>query len=288
MNTKTLAYILIAVVVVAAGGYYIYSRASQSQTKESTDNMKDDNYMSSAGENPLLNQDSQNANASNLEPVQTTPSADGAMMAEGSGGAGDNTMTETTTNKTGNCSAPVDKSVWKTEIDPVGKIVTLKVKGFGDIEIAFYDKDAPKTVQNFLRLVQSGYFDCLTFHRVAKGFVIQGGDPKGNGSGGESIYGAKFADELDKTTPSYKAGYVRGVVAMANSGPNTNGSQFFIMLDDLELPHNYTIFGKVSKGLDTVDKVAAVEITPQMGPNDGAPKTPVIIEKATINSLKSN
>ena len=125
----------------------------------------------------------------------------------------------------------------------------------GNIEIELYSQDAPKTVTNFATLSKRGYYNNLTFHRVEPGFVIQGGDPNGNGTGGTSIYGAKFADELNTNTASYKEGYKEGVVAMANSGPNTNGSQFFIMLEDNSLPHLYTIFGKVTKGMDVVKQI---------------------------------
>lgn len=134
-----------------------------------------------------------------------------------------------------------------------GQIVTDK----GTIAIEFYPNDAPKTVQNFATLAKRGYYNGLTFHRVEAGFVIQGGDPNGNGTGGTSIYGAKFEDELNPATASYKAGYLEGVVAMANAGPNTNGSQFFIMLaNNASLPKSYTIFGKVTAGLDVVKKIA--------------------------------
>ncbi len=127
----------------------------------------------------------------------------------------------------------------------------------GDIEIELYPQDSPKTVMNFATLSKREYYNNLTFHRVEPGFVIQGGDPNGNGTGGTSIYGAKFEDELNPNTPSYKEGYEEGVVAMANSGPNTNGSQFFIMLADNPLPHSYTIFGKVTKGMDVVKSIVA-------------------------------
>lgn len=160
--------------------------------------------------------------------------------------------------------------------------VEMNVKGFGKITVEFYDKDAPKTVENFLRLTNAGYYDCLTFHRVAKGFVIQGGDPTGTGSGGQSAFGGEFADEVNATSALYKNGYKKGVLAMANRGPNTNTSQFFIMLDDVQLPPAYTIFGKVIAGLDAVDKIGKVDITPQMGPTDGAPKTPVVMETVKI------
>lgn len=136
----------------------------------------------------------------------------------------------------------------------------------GDISIQFYPQDAPKTVTNFATLAKNGYYNTLTFHRVEPGFVIQGGDPNGNGTGGVSTYGNKFEDELNPKTESYKNGYKEGVVAMANAGPNTNGSQFFIMLADNPLPNAYTIFGKVTSGMEVVkkievgDKIESIEV----------------------------
>lgn len=117
----------------------------------------------------------------------------------------------------------------------------------GDIVFELFADTAPLTVSNFVYLTQGGYYNGLTFHRREEGFVIQGGDPSGNGTGGP---GYKFADELaDKYT------YQRGIVAMANAGPATNGSQFFIMLADVPLPKSYSIFGRVTSGLDVVDKI---------------------------------
>ncbi len=139
----------------------------------------------------------------------------------------------------------------------------------GDIELTFYPKDAPNTVKNFIKLAQQGFYDGVIFHRVIKGFMIQGGDPTGTGTGGP---GYKFADELNPVSPSYQAGYKKGVVAMANSGPNTNGSQFFIMLADYPLPNNYTIFGKVIKGQEVVDEIG----NEPTGSND-RPITPIKI-----------
>jgi cyclophilin family peptidyl-prolyl cis-trans isomerase len=113
--------------------------------------------------------------------------------------------------------------------------------------------------------------------------VIQGGDPTGTGTGGKSIYGKEFEDELNPSTPSFKAGYLHGVLAMANRGPNTNTSQFFIMLRDIpRMPKNYSIFGKVIKGLDVVDKIGEVEIVPAMGPSDGKPKVDVKMKSVVI------
>lgn len=181
------------------------------------------------------------------------------------------------------CSRVVDRAkMTASAVDYANKKVTLQVKGLGNIVIDLYDKDAPKTVENFVRLAGSGYFDCLTFHRIAKGFVIQGGDPTGTGSGGESAFGPTFADELNQNTESYKAGYLKGVVAMANRGPNTNSSQFFIMLGNADLPHAYTIFGRVTSGIEVVDKIGSMDIIPQLGPTDGKPKELVVIEKALV------
>ena len=156
------------------------------------------------------------------------------------------------------------------------KIAVLKTS-MGDIELAFFPEDAPKAVENFIRLAESGYYNGVTFHRVVKDFVIQGGDPTGTGAGGESVFGPTFEDELDPITPSYQRGYKKGVLAMANSGPNTNGSQFFILLKDNPLPHLYTIFGEVLSGQDVVDKIGLVEV----GLGD-KPLVDVVIEQVII------
>ena len=156
-------------------------------------------------------------------------------------------------------------------------IITIKTN-FGDIQFETYDADAPKTVANFLALANKGFYDGLTFHRVIDGFMIQGGNPNGNGAGGP---GYAFEDELNPNTESYKEGYKKGVVAMANAGPNTNGSQFFIMLQDYSLPHSYTIFGKVIKGQEVIDAIGKVST----GAND-KPLKPVIMEKITVAKQK--
>lgn len=154
---------------------------------------------------------------------------------------------------------------------------------FGEIEIQLFTNDAPKTTKNFIELSKRGYYNGVLFHRVALGFVIQGGDSTGTGAGGISIYGGRFEDELNPATSSYQEGYVRGTVAMANSGPNTNTSQFFIMLTDLpDMPKNYTIFGKVVKGMDVADVISYQEITPVMGPNDGKPVEPIKMDSVKI------
>ncbi|HRZ30556.1 MAG TPA: peptidylprolyl isomerase [Candidatus Paceibacterota bacterium] len=157
-------------------------------------------------------------------------------------------------------------------------LITLDTS-LGEIQFETYNDDAPNTVANFIKLANQKYYDGLIFHRVISGFMIQGGDPncvKGGpcGAGGP---GYQFADELNPATASYKAGYQKGVVAMANAGPNTNGSQFFIMLENYPLPNNYTIFGKVVKGQEIVDKIG------QVATNEAdRPTTDVVIKTATV------
>ena len=157
----------------------------------------------------------------------------------------------------------------------------------GKIQFETYDADAPKTVENFITLAQKGYYNGIIFHRVIKGFMIQGGDPfcapnsqNDKGACGSGGPGYKFADELNPATESYKTGYKKGIVAMANAGPNTNGSQFFIMLENYPLPNNYTIFGKVVSGQDVVDAIGGVTVGRGDRPND-----PVIIQKVATEKL---
>ena len=140
--------------------------------------------------------------------------------------------------------------------------VTLETSK-GTITLELDADSAPKTVTNFMALATSGYYNNLTFHRVIPGFMIQGGDPSGNGTGGKSVFGEMFEDEINPDSALYKTGYRAGVIAMANRGPNTNGSQFFIMETDYPLPPNYTIVGHVTKGQDIVTAIANV-------PRDGS------------------
>jgi cyclophilin family peptidyl-prolyl cis-trans isomerase len=149
----------------------------------------------------------------------------------------------------------------------------------GPIEIEFVSA-APKAVENFRLLAEHGYYDGLTFHRIVKGFMIQGGDPSGDGTGGESAWGGPFEDEIAVDSQLYRDGYRRGVLAMANAGPNTNGSQFFIMHADYPLPPNYVIFARVTKGLDVVDAIAETPVT--VGPS-GEPSQPT--EKQGITKV---
>lgn len=170
----------------------------------------------------------------------------------------------------------------------------------GNIKIKLFPEQAPKTVENFIKHSEDGYYDGLIFHRVIQDFMIQGGDPQGTGMGGESIYGQAFEDEF-----SNQLFNIRGALSMANSGPNTNGSQFFIvqnttvdpsLKEQMEkagypeeiikayekggtpwLDHKHTVFGQVVEGMDVVDSIAAVETAEQDKPVED-----VVIEKIEV------
>lgn len=155
------------------------------------------------------------------------------------------------------------------EAQPVVTHTAVIETSKGRIELELYGKDAPRTVANFVALAQQGFYNGLLVHRVRPDFVIQMGDQttrdsslRGRwGNGGRSSYdGKQFEDELNESTPSYQRGYVEGAVAMANRGPNTNSSQFFIMAEEKELEHKYTIFGRVTKGMDVVHAINQVKI----------------------------
>ncbi|MHB8579842.1 MAG: peptidylprolyl isomerase [Ignavibacteriaceae bacterium] len=162
-------------------------------------------------------------------------------------------------------------------VSPDSILVAVMKTNMGTIDLQLFPDVAPKAVKNFVELTNQGYYDSLTFHRVINNFMIQGGDPTGTGEGGKSIYGGLFEDEFNQ---GYKFDSA-GVLAMANAGPNTNGSQFFITLAATPwLNFHYTIFGKVITGMDVVHKIGKV---PTSTPND-KPINPVIIEKMTIET----
>ncbi len=148
--------------------------------------------------------------------------------------------------------------------------VTLKTS-MGDITVELDADKAPKTVTNFVMLSKVGYYNGLTFHRVIPSFMIQGGDPNGNGTGGNSIYGDSFEDEPNDLQMK------RGVIAMANAGPNTNGSQFFITVADTPwLQGRHTIFGHVTAGMDVVDKISNAARDASDKPNSPITFTPEV------------
>jgi cyclophilin family peptidyl-prolyl cis-trans isomerase len=145
----------------------------------------------------------------------------------------------------------------------------------GTIKLMLFPKDAPKTVNNFVFLAREGFYDNTVFHRIIKGFMVQGGDPLGTGMGGP---GYTFADE-----PVTRE-YTRGTIAMANAGPNTNGSQFFIMHTDYALPKQYVIFGSIdstdAESLKTLDAIATVAVGTSGGGEQSSP-----LEKVTVLSV---
>ncbi len=239
MNQKTLMLSVIIVIGVIVGGIWYYSGTKKNESNE----------VATPGGVPN--------NSAPQVPVITVPT-DSAQVTKGD----ESTSTPLVSSKT-----------------PSNFMHTITLKtNFGDIQFETYDADAPKTSENFLSLSKKGFYNNLTFHRVIKGFMIQGGDPKGDGTGGP---GYSFEDELNPAAESYKNGYKKGVVAMANAGPNTNGSQFFIMLADYPLPNSYTIFGKVVKGQEIVDAIGNV----QTGSQD-RPLSPVSIKSVVIEDLK--
>lgn len=186
-------------------------------------------------------------------------------------------------------------------------VAIITVKNFGDIKIKFFDDVAPKAVENFVTHSKNGYYNGTTFHRVMEEFMIQGGDPKGDGTGGESIWGKDFGEEIDSKLVPY-----RGALCMASRGTGTNsiGSQFFIvqanyneemesMLKQYNYPEDlieqyknyggylslykgYTIFGQVFEGLDVVDKIVAVEKGISVTGELSIPIEPIVIEKISI------
>lgn len=160
-----------------------------------------------------------------------------------------------------------------TQIDLNKTYEAILKTSAGNITIKLNAKETPITVNNFVYLARKQFYDKTIFHRVIKGFMIQGGDPRGDGTGGP---GYKFDDE------PFEGEYVRGTVAMANAGPNTNGSQFFIMHQDYPLPKNYVIFGQVIRGLEAVDKIAEAPVEASPMGEMSKPVNPVVVESLTI------
>ena len=155
-------------------------------------------------------------------------------------------------------------------VDPEKRYVATINTNKGAIVIELFPKEAPKTVNNFVFLAREGFYDGVIFHRIIKDFMVQGGDPTGTGTGGP---GYRFADE------PVTRDYLRGTLAMANAGPNTNGSQFFIIHQDYPLPKQYNIFGQAIEGLEVLDTIAATAVT---GPQNSSPVEPQIIESIEI------
>jgi cyclophilin family peptidyl-prolyl cis-trans isomerase len=175
------------------------------------------------------------------------------------------------------CGAPKGTKVEAPKETPKTEVKTMPylhitVKDFGDIVIKLYPEDAPKNVENIIALAKDGKYNGLTFHRIIKGFVIQGGDPNGDGTGN---LGATFNDEISKNRK-----HLKGTLALANAGHNTNGSQFYICLQPLpglDAQNLYTIIGETVEGIDVVDKIGLVKTN-----QSDMPLKPVVMEKVWI------
>ena len=160
-------------------------------------------------------------------------------------------------------------------IDPSRRYIATIATSRGEMAVALYPADAPITVNNFIFLAREGFYDGVPFHRIIKDFMVQTGDPTGTGAGGP---GYRFADE------PVGRNYTKGIVAMANAGPNTNGSQFFIVhASDAGLPPSYTIFGEVVSGLGTLDAIANTPVRPSRSGEVSVPTETVIIEGIRIS-----
>lgn len=195
---------------------------------------------------------------------------------------------------TTNMSTPSENSSEKQDLNLKDRTIILETN-FGNLNIQMLDSIAPKTTENFIRLSLQNYYDGTKFHRIVKSdhfSIIQGGDPTATGRGGESFWGEKFDDELydpsGKLPEEYSqyngqyAIYKKGYLAMANAGPNTNGSQFFIMLDDTYLPPAYTIFGKINESnFPVLDKILK-EVDTNSPSGDGAPNQEIKIISAKL------
>ncbi len=204
-----------------------------------------------------------------------------SLMDDSSASAMDDSLVEKETGVLGTTVEPspadtqvVAPSATSVEYDANKKYtVTLKTTA-GDITISLNKDQTPKTVENFVTLSAKGFYNGTTFHRVVKGFMIQGGCPEGTGMGGP---GYKFDDE------PFTGEYKRGTVAMANSGPNTNGSQFFIMHADYPLPKNYVIFGTVTQGMEVVDAIANAPVVRGMSGELSKPVEAVSIVSVEVS-----
>lgn len=238
---KNIVYVLIAVLAIAGVAWLAYGQLGNQKTEKSSSTQTE------------------------------APSREDTSLPE--------QQTPATAATSGECKRAYQDSNLKTvTMNETDKYVILSVEGFGDIKIEVNKADAPKTSDNFVKLAKAGFYDCLTFHRVAKNFVIQGGDPDGTGSGGPGY-----------TIPAeIKLPHTKGAVAMARLGDQMNpekassGSQFYIALDALPmLDGQYTVFGKVVSGMNIVEKIGNVPI---IGSNDGPPAEPVTITKATVSA----
>jgi cyclophilin family peptidyl-prolyl cis-trans isomerase len=244
MNNKTLAYVILAVVVICSGVFALVR-------------LRGDNSQQLGG----MTKEQSNPPSTETKPVETPPVAKAEPKKEIING----------------CEKMFDQTKMQEQVNLVNNKVEVNVKGYGKFTVVLDTKQAPKTSENFLKLVNAGFYDCLTFHRLAKGFVVQGGDPAGNGTGGPGY-----------TVPAeIGLKHKKGSIAMARLGDQVNpnkessGSQFYIALQDLpQLDGEYTVFGNVVSGLEVIEKIASAKVVGNAP--DGPPVTPIVMEKLII------
>jgi cyclophilin family peptidyl-prolyl cis-trans isomerase len=237
--------IIVLAILLGAGGIYVkINRNGNEPTKETTSSVQ--------------------------SPIEAI--SEKAILGSSSLSEAKDIVIETVTIQPTNIPSKPEKGPYPMEIDTKKNYEAVLTTTEGVIIVQLNASKTPITVNNFVTLSRKNFYDNTIFHRVIKGFMIQGGDPKGNGTGGP---GYTFADE------PFTGEYTKGTIAMANAGPNTNGSQFFIMHSDYPLPKNYVIFGKVTKGLEIVDKIAEAPTKP--GGEGSTPITPVKILSVQIN-----
>jgi len=241
MKTRLITLFVFCVVILVGAGIY---QKIQGKSTENTATLSDQTN------------GSPQAQSQNEAPAQPT-------RQESASGQNDQLITQ-------------DKSLQKPamEIDTNKEYTATLHTSDGDIVVSLNAKQTPITVNNFVALSKKGFYDNTIFHRVIKGFMIQGGDPKGDGTGGP---GYRFDDE------KFEGDYTRGTIAMANAGPNTNGSQFFIMHQDYALSKDYVIFGHVIQGMDTVDKIATAPVAPSARGESSRPVNPVTVKSVDIS-----
>lgn len=245
MNNKILAYVILAVIIFGSG-IFAYIRLGGEKAEQ------------------LGSSNTQTSPVSNTEVAK--PSEQSLVE-----------KTEPKNEIINGCERIFDSKKMQESINLANNRVEVTVKGYGKFTVVLDIKQAPKTSENFLKLVNSGFYNCLTFHRLAKGFVVQGGDPAGNGTGGPGY-----------TVPAeIGLKHKKGSLAMARLGDQVNplkessGSQFYIALEDLpQLDGEYTVFGNVTLGLEVVEKIAAAQVVGNAP--DGPPVTPIVMEKLEV------
>jgi cyclophilin family peptidyl-prolyl cis-trans isomerase len=270
-SNKQSTFIVLAIVAVLGLGigtyFYRQSTSLPENEKSLVDSLRKDDQNSMMGYDQNQDQSINIGGADNqVDQYNDNADADGTEQATQNS---DNIQNMNMNDATSKTQTPKPEML----IDKTKQYTAVLKTSEGDITVKLNADSAPNTVNNFVYLARRNYYSDTIFHRVMKGFMIQGGDPLGNGTGGP---GYEFDDE------PFTGEYKRGTIAMANAGANTNGSQFFIMHADYPLPKNYIIFGSVTEGLDVVDKIATAEVRDSGFGEVSTPVKPVKVTSVTI------